>query len=51
VAHPLLNAQIERKTHHQIVNKAFEDRAYKALEEYLVQKFIVNNRVPDNNTR
>lgn len=49
--HPFLAAQLEDYSYNQISDKAFEDRACKALEHHLIKSFAVHRRIPDNPTR
>jgi hypothetical protein len=49
--HPFLTAQQEGYSHNQISDKAFEDRACKALECYLKKSLAISRHVPENPTR
>jgi hypothetical protein len=49
--HPFLTTPIEEHSHSQISDKAYEDKACKALERHLLKRLAINRRVPDNPTR
>ena len=49
--HPLFAAQLEGYAHNQVFDKAFEDRACNALEQFLKKSVIINRCVPDNTTQ
>jgi len=49
--HPYLTARIQDKSHTQISDKVFEDKACKALERHLNKTLIISRRRPDNDER